>query len=150
MIGTLIKQFDNAADNSVKAFNKLFKIPLNYSEDSVVEIGSLSSSLSTSKRYLSIRGEKTIHIEHDFEDVFLLEQLKPATKVRTTKRNNDVYKYSAYDLDGELLETACNIPDMAEKMGTSQATIKNRLKTKINKSNNFVENTGFNITRVKL
>jgi hypothetical protein len=141
MLGKKINEFENT-DGTVKSFNKIFpRTPLDL--QGCVEILEISDTKSIFTQNLFVR-DINVNGEifsHDFgRDNFSEDSFSMEEKIR--------FKYYAKDLNGNLLATAYNIKDLAEKLNCGIAIVKNRLIHPINE--NFSSKHLFNVTRKEL
>ena len=141
MLGKRINEFDNT-DKTIESFNKLFpKTPLD--TQGYVEILEITDTGNIFTQNLFVRDINVNGkiVSHDFgrdnfaEDLFPMEE-----KIR--------FRYFARDLNGNLLASAYNIKDLAEKLNCGIAIVKNRLAHPVTES--FSSKHLFNVSRIEL
>lgn len=141
MLGKKIIEFNNT-DGTVESFNRIFpKTPLDI--EGYVEILEITDTGNIFTQNLFVRDIKLNNevFSHDFgRDNFAEDSFPMEEKIR--------FKYFARDLNGNLLATAYNIKDLAEKLNCGIAIVKNRLAHPINE--NFSSKHLFNVTRKEL
>jgi len=128
MIGQLINQFDNQDDNSVKAFNKLFKTSLEFEGNNTVKIGEM---LIGGFRELTVGVIKTRVLLGTI--VKVVEKVKPIRSGRPSP-----YKYMASKGDTKLVFGT--LEEVGEYFELGYKAIHYKIKT-----NKAVE--GFKLTR---
>lgn len=137
MFGIKINEFDDS-DGSIDSFNSIFpNTPLD--QKGYVEILNISEGYNdVYVRDISINGKI---VAYDFgKNNFSNPEFSMEERVR--------FKYFAKDLSGNILASAFNIKDLANKMKCGECLIKNRLSKPILSGD--VDKNLFNVERIEL